>query len=155
MIDYIKKGLTDIKNTRVYAREKNVPNWFMSLIGGIMIAFFASMVLTIYGILFISITNPNQFLLNFFGPTAVSWPFILTFFMMISIGKHLTKSMIYFTYLIQKALMKGINKLDMYLWKKTGKDSLASNFIVKHKKLIQIMFYIPLILSIILRHLPK
>ena len=155
MIDYIKKGLTDIKDTKRYAREKNVPNWFLSLIGGIMIAFIGSMVLTLYGILFISITNPNQFLLNLFGPTAVSWPFILTFFLMISIGKYLIKSMIYFTYLIQKIMMKGINNLDMYLWKKTGKDSLASNFMVKHKKLIQILFYVPLILSIILRHLPK
>ena len=155
MIGYIKKGLKDIKDTKIYAREKNVPNWFMSLIGGIMIAFIGSTVLTLYGILFISISNPNQFLINIFGPTAVSWPFILTFFMMISIGKYLIKSMVYFTYLIQKGLMKGINKLDMYLWKKTGKDSLASNFMVKHKKLIQIMFYVPLILSIILRHLPK
>ena len=155
MYQYIKQGIQKIKATRQYAREKNVPNWYMSLIGGILIAFIASTVLTLYSILFVSMSNPNSLIIFAFSHTVISYPFLLTFFIMMSIGPFLIKTMIYFTYLIQKALMKGINKLDMVLWKRTGKDSLASNFIIKHKRIVQIMFYIPLIITLVLRHLPK
>lgn len=155
MIGYIKDGINNIKQTKQYAREKNVPNWFVNLAGGILIAFIASTVLTLYGIIFISISNPNKLLFDIFGSTVIFYPFILTFFLMMSIGKYPIKFMIYFSYLIQKGLMKGINKLDMILWKKYKKDGMASGFIVKHKKIINILVYLPLIITLILRHLPK
>ena len=155
MIDYIKHGINNIKSTKQYAREKNVTNWFNSLLGAIYISFIASTVLTLYSILFVSIINPSELLIRVFSSTVLYYPIILSFFIMMSIGKHLIKFMIYFTYIIQKLIMKGLNKLDMYLWKKTGKDSLATSFVVKHRKIIQIMAYTPLIIMVILRHLPK
>ena len=155
MIDYIKHGIQEIKSTRQYSREKNVPNWFVNLTGGILILFIASTVLTLYSIIFVSLSNPSGILLQLFGKTVAYYPFILTFFLAMSIGKYPIKAMIYFTYLIQKGLMKLINKLDMVIWKRTGKDSVASNFIIKHKRIVQIAMYIPLILTLVLRHLPK
>ena len=154
-MQYFKDGIRKIKETKQYAREKNVPNWITCLIGGILIAWFTSMVFSILSIDFIATANPNGFILNLFGYSLVAYPFILTVLFMMSIGKYPIKFMIYFTYLIQKGIMKLINKLDMIMWKRTGKDSLASNFMMKHRRLIQILIWIPLILSLVLRHLPK
>ena len=150
MITFIKEGVKRIQATKKYSQQKNVPNWFVNFIGGLLIIFIASTILTLYSIIFIVTANPNKILMDLFGRIIVFFPFILTAGLMLTVGQYPIKLMILFSYYIQKLFMKMINKLDMFLWKKTGKDSLASNFIVKHKRIVQLIFYIPVIISLIL-----
>lgn len=155
MITFVKQGINRIKETKKYAQQRNVPNWFVNFIGGLLMIFIASTILTLYSIIFMVTANPNKLLLDIFGNVIVFFPFILTGFLMLSVGQYPIKLMILFSYAIQKLFQKSINKLDMIIWKKTGKDSVASSFIVKHKRLVQIIFYIPVILSLIFNHIPK
>ena len=155
MSSYIKHGIEEIKSTKRYAREKNVNGWYINLIGAVIVSFFAATTFFLLSIVFFNTVNPNHLIIKLLDSLSYgifALPIILTFVIMMSIGKYLIKSMIYFTYLIQQLMMIGINRLDMYLWKKTGKDSLASNFIVKHKKIVQFMMFTPLILFEVLRH---
>ena len=155
MITFVKQGIQRIKDTKKYAQQKNVPNWYANFIGGLAMMFIVSAILTLFSVIFMMVANPNKILLDIFGRIVILFPFIFTAGLMLSIGQYPIKAMILFSYYIQKGLMKLINKLDMYLWKKTGKDSLASNFIVKHKRIVQLIFYIPLVLSLIFNNIPK
>lgn len=155
MLNFIKQGIQRIKETKKYAREKNVPNWTTNLIGSIMMVFLGSTIFTLYAILFIGSSSLSHFAYTIIGSTIIYYPFILTFLIMIKYGHYPIKMLILFTYYIQKGLMKLIDKLDMYLWKKTGKDSLASSFMMKHRKLIQFLFWLPLIITFIINHIPR
>ena len=124
MSNYFKDGINRIKETRQYAKEKNVPNWYMSLATGIFFSFIGCMIFSLYSILFISQANPNGAILNFIGYGLVAYPFVLTFFFVIQFGKYPIKAMIYFTYLIQKGFMKLITKIDMYMWRKYKKENI-------------------------------
>ena len=155
MITFIKQGIERIKATKKYSQEKNVPNWYLNLTGAILMCFITSTIITLYSIFYLVPVIPYPFILDLFGKTVILEPFIITALFMLRFGYIPIKAMILFSSLIQKLFMKALNKLDMYLWKKTGKDSMASNFIVKHKRIVQIMFYIPLVLSLILNHIPK
>ena len=76
-------------------------------------------------------------------------PLILTGLIILSYGEYPIKFLIFFSSSIAKLLMKLITKGDMYVWKKTGKDSLISSFIHKHQKLVNFLFFLPLVMELI------
>ena len=152
MIKFIKEGLDRIKSTKRYANEKNVGiSWFTNTLTGIVIIFMVSSLITVFGITLLSKLYPKTIFPDFVGISILSMPFILTFLLTIQYVHYPIKMMILFNSMIQKLFMKFIDKLDMYLWKKTGKDSLASNFIVKHPRLVKLIIFTPLIISMIIR----
>lgn len=152
---FIKEGIQRIKDTRKYARDKNVPNWYAHIFGAVVLVVQISLIATLYGILVISQTSLSQQVFGLVGSSMAFYPFIISFFFMIRYGQYPIKFLICLSAYIQKYFMKLINKLDMYLWKKTGKDSMASNFMVKHRRIVQLIMYSPLIIALFFQLYPS
>lgn len=148
MIRYIKDKIKSIKDTKLYAREKNIPNWNTHLIFAISLTLITSMILSLLALNGLVILK-NYFLLGLIKPVFSYIPLILTGLIMLNYGKYPIKFLIFFSSSIAKLLMKIISKGDMYVWKKTGKDSIFSNYIQKHQKLVNFIFFLPLIIELI------
>ena len=146
MFKFLKEGYEKIKDTKKYAREKNVLNWFMPMVISIITVYTSSCILVLLGILFLIPNDPHIKLPDFSNVIIPYLPFIVTFLFMIKYGSYPIKGFILVIFYMQKALMKLINRLDMILWKKTGKDCMVSGFISKHQKITRMIFFIPLVI---------
>ena len=154
MNNFLKEGYNKIKDTKKYAREKNVSNWITNILCAVFTVYTSCTILTLLGILYFLPNNPNVKLPTFLPYIIPYLPFILTGLIMIKYGSYPIKGFIIFSWYLQKGMMKLINKLDMILWKKTGKDSLVSDFLNKHRRLVSIFIYGSLIVWYLVNNFP-
>ena len=105
--EYFVNYFAKIKDTKKVAREKNIGVWLLPV--------FDAFLITLY----------------------LSWElssFSLTIFMSIITFTILDKIILFFIYVhsyANKLVLQGITKLDMYLWRKTGRDTVVTNAIWK------------------------
>lgn len=150
MTNFVSEGIKSIKETKKYAIEKNVGAWKTHIFYATLMMFLTSFIFILFGISILpKVVLDNKLLFSIVGPILPYSPMILTSLIMIRYGKYPIRFLILITFYINKGLMKLINKGDMYLWRKTGKDSLVSNFITKHKKIINFILFIPLIIQLL------
>ena len=132
---YFVNYFDKIKQTKKVAKEKNIGIWLLPV--------FNSLVFTIYlswqlanGIWIILDTwqNAQTYIPGYMDILWQVSPFSITIFMIVITLTILDKIILFFIYIhayANKLILKGISKLDMYLWKKTGKDTVFTNAIWK------------------------
>ncbi len=133
--EYFKNYFTKIKDTKKVARDKNIGVWWMPVFDAFLITLYLSWELSM-GVWFVLDTwQSSQTYIPWYMDTL--WQvssFSLTIFMSIITFTILDKIILFFIFVhsfANKLVFKGINRLDMYLWRKTGKDSVVSNFMWK------------------------
>lgn len=147
----ISKFKDMIRETKKYASEKGVPTWNTDFFLSMYLIVFLSLICTLFTIVFFANISFIQNLSgNYIRILTIPLPFLFSLFMIFKISKYLIKLMILKSYYMQKATMKMIDKLDMYLWRKTGKDSVVSSAIVKYKIPVGLIFWIPIIILVLL-----
>lgn len=120
--------------------------WLQDVIFAIIISFITITSLFLFSIILLQDINALWDLPMIFHTFMSFAPFYLTFLFMIRYGHYPIKLMILKSYYIQKATMHILNRLDMILWKRTGKDGFVTHLVMKYRLPIQIIFYIPLII---------
>ena len=132
---YFEDYFTKIKDTKKVAREKNIGVWWLPVFDSFLITIYLSWELSV-GVWFLLDAWQG-------GQTYVPWymdslwelsSFSLTIFMSIITFTILDKIILFFIYVhsyANKLVLQGITKLDMYLWRKTGRDTVVTNAIWK------------------------
>ncbi|SVC58366.1 uncharacterized protein METZ01_LOCUS311220 [marine metagenome] len=124
--DFIEK----IKDTKKYAREKNVPVWEIPLVNSVGMILLTSIYLSFYTWMFLSDAE-DAFHSYFWWDTLIAvanWlPLIyLSLICLVMLDKVL-RIFILMQAVLTKAVYDGIQKLDHKIWRKTGKDSYIAS----------------------------
>jgi hypothetical protein len=138
--DYFKNYIQRIKATKKIAREKNSGSWFVPIFDSIIIILYTSWEISI--IIMYNEQDLNVGLFSFMALTCLAMLTILDRMILFFIRLHAY---------VNRLILQGISKLDMYFWKKTGKDAVITNSIWKlqgkymsrsrkQKKLINVAF---------------
>jgi hypothetical protein len=133
--EYFTNYFEKIKDTKKVAREKNIGVWLLPVFDAFLITLYLSWELSM-GVWFVLDTwQSSQIYVPWYMDSL--WElssFSLTIFMSIITFTILDKIILFFIYLhsyVNKQVLRGISKADMYLWKKTGRDTVITNFIWK------------------------
>jgi hypothetical protein len=131
--EYFTNYFEKIKDTKKVAREKNIGVWLLPVFDAFLITLYLSWELSM-GVWFVLDTwQSSQIYVPWYMDSL--WElssFSLTIFMSIITFTILDKIILFFIYLhsyVNKQVLRGISKADMYLWKKTGRDTVITNFI--------------------------
>ena len=124
-----------IKQTKKVARDKNVAIWLAPVFNSLIFTIYLSWQLSIGTWIVLDTWQNAQTYIPWYMD--ILWKvssFSLTIFMTIITFTILDKIILFFIYVhayANKLILQGINKLDMYLWKKTGRDAVFANAIWK------------------------
>jgi hypothetical protein len=133
--EYFENYFKRIKETKKVARDKNIGVWLLPVFDAFLITLYLSWELSV-GVWFLLDSWQS-------GQTYIPWymdslwelsSFSLTIFMSIITFTVLDKIILFFIYVhsyANKLVLQGITKADMYLWRKTGRDTVITNFIWK------------------------
>jgi len=133
--EYFVTYFAKIKDTKKVAREKNIGVWLLPVFDSFLITLYLSWELSV-GVWFLLDSWQT-------GQTYIPWymdslwelsSFSLTIFMSIITFTILDKIILFFIYVhsyANKLVLQAITKADMYLWRKTGRDTVITNFIWK------------------------
>ena len=117
------------------ARDKNVGVWWLPVFDSFLITIYLSWQLSVAVWILLDAWQGGQDYVPWYMDTL--WEissFSLTIFMSIITFTILDKIILFFIYVHSHAnrlVLQGIAKLDMYLWRKTGRDTVITNFIWK------------------------
>ena len=131
LVNYFEK----IKDTKKVARDKNVGVWWLPVFDSFLITIYLSWQLSVGVWILLDAWQSGQDYVPWYMDTL--WEvssFSLTIFMSIITFTILDKIILFFIYVhsyANKLVLQGITKLDMYLWRKTGRDTVVTNFIWK------------------------
>ena len=124
-----------IKQTKKIARDKNVAVWQLPVFNSLIFTMYISWQLSIgVWILLDSWQSSQTYIPWYMENLWHASSFSITIIMAIITLSVLDKIILFFIYfhaLINKLILKAISRLDMYLWKKTGKDSVFSTALWK------------------------
>ena len=130
-VNYFKK----IKDTKKVAQEKNIGVWLIPVFDALLITIYLSWQLSVGVWILLDTWQSGQPYVPWYMDSL--WEvssFSLTIFMSIITFTILDKIILFFIYLhayANKLVLRGISKLDMYLWRKTGRDTVITNAIWK------------------------
>ena len=132
---YFKNYFTKIKNTQKVCRDKNIGVWWLPVFDSFLITIYLSWQLS-FGvwILFDSWQSGQTYIPWYMDSLWQLSSYSLTIFMCIITFTILDKIILFFIYVhsyANKLVLQGITRLDMYFWKKTGRDTVITNFIWK------------------------
>ena len=128
LVNYFEK----IKDTKKVARDKNVGVWWLPVFDSFLITIYLSWQLSVGVWILLDAWQGGQDYVPWYMDTL--WEvssFSLTIFMSIITFTILDKIILFFIYVHSHAnrlVLQGIAKLDMYLWRKTGRDTVVTNF---------------------------
>ena len=133
--EYFVTYFAKIKHTKKVAREKNIGVWLLPVFDSFLITLYLSWELSL-GVWFVLDTWQSS---QVYVPWYMDYlwevsSFSLTIFMSIITFTILDKIILFFIYVhsyVNKLVLQGITKADMYLWRKTGRDTVITNFIWK------------------------
>lgn len=130
-VNYFEK----IKQTKKVARDKNVPVWKLPVFNSLIFTMYISWQLSIgLWILLDSWQSSQIYIPWYMNNLWQASSFSISIFMCIITLTILDKIILFFIYLhafVNKIILSTISKVDMYLWKKTGKDSVLTSAIWK------------------------
>lgn len=161
MIRYFNNYFERIRNTKKVARDKNIQSWIIPVFDSIIITAYFSWELSIGFWYFLYTWQESHSYSPWYMEmvwNVVSYSFLI--FTSIILLSVLDKMILFFIHLhayVNKLVLDGISKLDMYLWRKTGRDSVITNAIWKiqikymrlskrNKKLMKILFVCAIVL---------
>lgn len=131
-MNYFTNYIQRIKDTKKLAREKNISNWITPVFESVLIISYLSWKIT-FGDWFVTIVIVGIIVITLCGKVIIFFIHIHAY--------------------INKIVFQLISKLDMYFWRKTGRDTVITNFIWKlqgkymskskrQKKILNIIFVI-------------
>ena len=132
---YFENYFEKIKATKKVARDKNIGVWWMPVFDSFLITIYFSWQLSVGVWIALDAWQSGQDYVPWYMDSL--WEissFSLTIFMSIITFTVLDKIILFFIYVhsyANKLVLQGITKLDMYLWRKTGRDTVVTNFIWK------------------------
>ena len=141
IVKYFRNYLAKIKETKKIAREKNVSLWVMPVFDSVMVAIIIAWYLALGTWMLLGDWQDGQV----YSPSYMDllWEISayspLIYFVIIT-TTVLDKMILFFIHIhafINNLVFRMVNKLDHWIWKKTGKDSVVSNVFWK----IQVKFY--------------
>ena len=153
--EYFVNYFAKIKDTKKVAQEKNIGVWLIPVFDALLITIYLSWQLSVgVWILLDTWQSAQPYVPWYMDSLWEVSSFSLTIFMSIITFTILDKIILFFIYLhayANKLVLRGISKLDMYLWRKTGRDTVITNAIwklqgkfmsrsKKQKKLITVAF---------------
>ncbi len=127
LIRWVKDRISKIKATKKIAREKNLVSWNLPLLNSFVSIMVGAMLLSLATHVFL-----NELEESFsYPPWWFDWawsmaPALPVVYGIIGILLFMDKLIILFIHyerLLQKTMARCLEKLDYYLWKKTGKDA--------------------------------
>jgi len=132
---YLVNYFDKIKDTKKVAREKNVGVWWLPVFDSFLITIYLSWQLSVGVWIVLDAWQGGQTYIPWYMDSL--WEvssFSLTIFMSIITFTILDKIILFFIHVhafANKLVLRGITKLDMYLWRKTGRDTVVTNAIWK------------------------
>jgi hypothetical protein len=132
---YLVNYFDKIKDTKKVARDKNIGVWWLPVFDSFLITIYLSWQLSVGVWIVLDAWQSGQTYIPWYMDSL--WElssFSLTIFMSIITFTILDKIILFFIYVhsyANKLVLQGITKLDMYLWRKTGRDTVVTNFIWK------------------------
>jgi len=133
--EYFVNYFQKIKNTKKVAQEKNIGVWLIPVFDALLITIYLSWQLSVgVWILLDTWQSAQPYVPWYMDSLWEVSSFSLTIFMSIITFTILDKIILFFIYLhayANKLVLRGISKLDMYLWRKTGRDTVITNAIWK------------------------
>jgi len=132
---YFVNYFDKIKQTKKVARDKNIGIWMLPVFNSLIFTMYLSWQLSI-GVWFLldSWQSAQTYIPWYMDTLWQVSSFSITIIMSIITFTILDKIILLFIYFhayANKLILQGISKLDMYLWKKTGKDTVFTNAIWK------------------------
>ena len=135
IIKYFRNYLVKIKETKKVAREKNVGVWWLPVFDSFLITIYLSWQLSVGVWIVLDAWQSGQTYIPWYMDSLLELSsFSITIFMSIITFTILDKIILFFIYVhsyANKMVLQGITRLDMYLWRKTGKDTVVTNAIWK------------------------
>jgi len=133
--EYFTNYFQKIKDTKKVAQDKNIGVWLIPVFDSLLITMYLSWELSM-GVWFMldSWQSGQPYVPWYMGTLWEVSSFSFTIFMSIITFTILDKIILFFIYLhayANKLVLRGISKLDMYLWRKTGRDTVITNAIWK------------------------
>ena len=133
--EYFVNYFAKIKDTKKVAQEKNIGVWLIPVFDALLITIYLSWQLSVgVWILLDTWQRAQPYVPWYMDSLWEVSSFSLTIFMSIITFTILDKIILFFIYLhayANKLVLRGISKLDMYLWRKTGRDTVITNAIWK------------------------
>ena len=134
-VNYFTSYIQRIKDTKKIASEKNIGKWIIPVFESALVVAYLSWELT-FGVWVAAISLMGIVLLTIFDKVIIFFIHIHAY--------------------INKIIFQMIGKLDMYFWKKTGRDTVITNFIWKvqgkymskskrQKKTLNVIFVISIV----------
>ena len=133
--EYFVNYFAKIKDTKKVAQEKNIGVWLIPVFDALLITIYLSWQLSVgVWILLDTWQSAQPYVPWYMDSLWEVSSFSLTIFMSIITFTILDKIILFFIYLhayANKLVLRVISKLDMYLWRKTGRDTVITNAIWK------------------------
>ena len=133
--EYFVNYFAKIKDTKKVAQEKNIGVWLIPVFDALLITIYLSWQLSVgVWILLDTWQSAQPYVPWYMDSLWEVSSFSFTIFMSIITFTILDKIILFFIYLhayANKLVLRGISKLDMYLWRKTGRDTVITNAIWK------------------------
>lgn len=137
MIDFIKERINKIKETKKYANEHNVHNWFNIVLHSIIFCLILGLLLTMGTVLFMDDLESNSISLKGSLLMKLLWdftnlsPLIFAFIIAISIMDKIIRIQVRITERINKKIMGLWQSFDMWYFKKYRKHSPLTEWLAK------------------------
>ena len=134
MNDYLKNYFQRIKNTKKFAREKNT-HWIFPVFDALVISLLFSWELSIGSwIILDRISQADVMQESFVKFLWESSTYLFLAYFAILCLTVLDRMIVIFIHVhafLNRLTFKAINKIDMWLWRKTGKDSVISTALLR------------------------
>jgi hypothetical protein len=130
-MNYFKNYFTKIKETKSFARKKNIGIWFMPIMDSILILYGVSWFFSFHTwIILGDVIGPaNSYFTQFIWDISMHLPVIYFGIFTVTVIPKLSRIMIYVHYYLMQMTFKFIEKFDLWYWRKYKKDSILSNAI--------------------------
>ena len=132
---YFENYFEKIKDTKKVARDKNIGVWWLPVFDSFLITIYLSWQMSVGVWIVLDAWQSGQTYIPWYMDSL--WElssFSLTIFLSIITFTILDKIILFFIYFhshANKLVLQGITKLVMYLWRKTGRDTVITNAIWK------------------------
>lgn len=128
MIDFILNRLRKIKETKKFATEHNVQNWYNILLHGVILMLFGGLIISLGSILFLDNLESNSdlkgtLLMNLLWGSATGFPFLFAFALAITFLPKLIMMEVLLFEKINRFMFNQWQKLDMWYFRKHRKHS--------------------------------
>lgn len=136
---YFRNYISKIRDCKKYARQKNVAVWFIPLFDSLIITYFVSWTISYHTWVFMGNFQDvagSSIYMQWLWEASVYFPFMIWGGLVATVIPKLMRVMILVHHYAMKAVFIGINKFDLWYWRKYRKESFLANAIWKSQSQI-------------------